>query len=247
MKSRHILNAAAVVLAGLAGLTVFVYANNADRRAIADQQPVDLVVSVAEVPRGTSLKAALRDGLIVETAVATVAFPNGGLGSVSAANENFIALNDVPAGQPLFATNFVAVLPNMGPLEVPAGMVAMSVELKDPAHVGSFVVPGSEIVVFQTSTLLQKNDTSLESTTVLFGRVLVLAVDIRTLNREAVEDEAGVEAQETLVTVALTPAQATVMAHAANTATLYLGLLETSSLMNENDVVTTSDIFAGRR
>lgn len=248
MKPRKILNVVAIVLAAFAGIAVYVYAMNADQRAIARQQPVDIVVSTQVIPRGMSLKGALDAGYVSQTQVATFAEPAGVVHRITEINGALVALNEVPAGQPLFSENFAEVLPNVGPLDVPKGMLAVTVELKDPAHVASFVVPGSQIAIFETATLLQANETSLEMTTVLINQVEVLAVDRTTLTQESAEGEsAATDSQETLVTVAVTPAQATVLVHAANTATLYFGLLDEETVVDELDRVTTQDIFAGRR
>ena len=58
MKSRTALNIVALVLAVVAGASVFVYTSSADRRAIENQSPKQVVVSRQEIPAGTLLGVA---------------------------------------------------------------------------------------------------------------------------------------------------------------------------------------------
>ena len=105
MKSRTALNIVALVLAVVAGASVFVYTSSADRRALENQSPKQVVVSRQEIPAGTLLGVALDQGWLVLTNVPQKSFPQGALQSVDNTNRALHVLQNVPAGQILFSAN----------------------------------------------------------------------------------------------------------------------------------------------
>ena len=238
--SRRIL---AVIVAALLAVTgaalVMIYVQNADKRAIAAAQPSTVWVAAKMVPAGTSLKDAERTELIVETQVAAAAVPQGALTDVNADNNALLALSDVQPGEYLLAARFGSTPTGTKAIEVPSGMVALSVELSDPARVGKFVTPGSKIAVYQTYKLVklgdseevkQFNDFDFKGTSLLLEDVLVIGMGETPLNAPkatTAEGEDGAAPATTpgfLVTVAVTPEESVRLVHGINTYVLYAGL-----------------------
>ena len=144
---------------------------------------------------------------------------------------------------------------------MPSGKVAISVELRDPARVGTFVTPGSHIAIYQTYKLVklgkdeaakQFNDLDFHGTNVLLDDVLVIGMGETPLNApQASTSDSGKDADGQskddnrpgfLVTVAVTPEQSVKLVHSINTYTLYAGLrgsdVKFPAQLGASDVVT---------
>ena len=66
---RTVIAVAAVLLAAVAGISVYLYVSGADRRAEEKVQLVDALVAARDIPKGTSGASALADGSIVASKV----------------------------------------------------------------------------------------------------------------------------------------------------------------------------------
>jgi pilus assembly protein CpaB len=140
----------ATVVALVGVVAVLFYARGADSRAIAAQQPTDVFVAKVVVPSGTALKDAVANGSIVKTSVAQKGAPAGALTQVSDANGALLALSDIQPGEYVLEARFGTTPTGTKAIEVPAGQVAVSIQLSDPARVGTFVTPGSRVVIFDS-------------------------------------------------------------------------------------------------
>jgi pilus assembly protein CpaB len=232
--------AALIALVGVAA--VILYARGADARAVAANQPVAVYVSKAAVPASTTLKDALRQGLIVKTQVAAKAAPAGALSEVTDQNSNLLAVTDIAPGEYIQAARFGTTPTGTKAIEVPSGMVAVSVQLSDPARVGSFVTPGTHIAIFDSYKIKAigddpkakaLNDADVKGTSVLLDDVLVIGMGDAALNPgQAGDTDAKAEdkaaqsgaAPSFLVTVAVTPQNAARLIHGINNGTLYAAL-----------------------
>ncbi len=227
----------AVLLAVGGGALVINYVRTADARAIAENQPTKVYVAQKLIPAGTTRKDAQRTDLVVETRVAAAALPNGALQEIGPENNTLLALSDVQPGEYLLAARFGATPVGEKAIEVPAGMVAMSVELSDPARVGKFVTPGSHIAIYATHGIKAVtgddqakafNELDVKGTTVLLPDVQVIAMGNTPLAAPKKAEGEGEKAQGStpsfLVTVAVTPADAPRLAHGITEYKLYAGL-----------------------
>ena len=242
---------AAVLLAGLGAVAVLGYAGAADARAVAGQEARTVYVSSQPVPAGTTLGEAVAEGLLTKDVFAAKSLPAGALEKVGPENEQLVATSDIAAGEIVLASRFGAQQEADTALVVPEGMVAITVELSDAGRVGPFLRPGSLIAVFdtyqardpeggdlspggQSQTLGDDQLTDVNTTRVVLPSAQVLAVGDVTLDGRAPaagtdpeeEAAAGTNAVPTaLVTVAVTPTDGQRLVHAAQTGTLYAGLL----------------------
>jgi pilus assembly protein CpaB len=232
--------AAATVIALVGALLVLIYARGADARAVEANTPTTVYVSTATVPAGTSLKDAQRQKLIAETQTAAKAVPAGALTTIDETNNALLALTEIPPGQYLLNSGFGETPVGQKALQVGAGKLAVSVQLEDPARVGTFVTPGSNLTIFMTYKLKQLDDSpeaevfneqEVKGTSVLLENVKVIAMGEASLTpaqKPAAEGEEEEEQANTapsfLVTLEVTPEQATRLVHGINNYVLYAGL-----------------------
>lgn len=233
----------ALVLALVAAFLVYLYARSAENRALQDQQPVSVLISAKEIPAGVSLGDANSQGLLTSTQVAEKVRPAGSISEVTAANSGLVALAAVPAGQILMTSSFGIEVPTSAALEVPDGLMAVTVQLEDPAKVGTFLRPGSEIAVFDTVKLPAETEGGdpVSKTIPILDRVEVLAVGDVAAPQEA---SATAESWVTkLVTVAVDQAQAERLVHGAQTGALYMALLGDTTTLTPSKGLSDQDLF----
>ena len=248
--------AAVVALIGVAA--VLFYARGADARAVAEQQPKQAYVAKLAVPSGTTLKDAVRSGQLVQTAVAAKGLPAGALTQVTDTNSSLLALTDIQPGEFVLEARFGTTPVGTKAIEVPSGMVAVSVELSDPARVGTFVTPGTHIAIFDSYKIKaigtdakakELNEADLQGTSVLLDDVLVIAMGGTALtpgNNAANQNAEGEQAAATpsfLVTVAVSPQQAARLIHGINTGKLYAALRGSDVKMTNVARVDDTNLF----
>lgn len=243
---------AAVVVALIGVVSVLFYAQGADSRAVADQQPQTVFIAKVLVPSGTSAADAVAQGLMVPTQVAAKGLPAGALSKVDDATGKLVALTDITPGEFVVASRFGTTPLGQKAIQVPDGQVAISISLSDPARVGAFVTPGSHIVIYDTyvplaaaaTTTAAKNGAAGgKSTQVLLDDVLVIAVGSTSL-APAANGAAQAPTTGALVTVALPPATAAKLVHGIQTGTLYAGLRGTDTKANLGQIVSDATLFS---
>jgi len=253
MGRRVLVVLAAVVVALIGVVAVVVYAQGADARAVADQQPQTVYIAKALVPAGTTAAEAVATGLIVPTQVAAKGLPLGALSTVDAATGKLLALTDIAPGEFVTASRFGTTPLGQKAIQVPDGQVAISLALSDPARVGAFVSPGSHIVIYDTyvppvaaagTTAAAAGAAAAKQTRVLLDDVLVIAMGSTTLTPPAAtEGAAQPAAAGALVTVALPPALAAKLVQGIQTGTLYAGLRGTDTKTNLAQIVSDATLF----
>jgi pilus assembly protein CpaB len=247
---------AAALVALLGAVAVLLYAKGADSRAIAAQQPTNVYVVKTIVPAGTTLKDAVQNGLIIKTSVAAKGVPIGALSGVDGSNGGLFALSDIQPGEYVLGDRFGVKPVGTKAIEVPAGQVAVSITLSDPARVGTFVTPGSKVVLYDTYTPVAKASASSsdtpaatsQATQVLLDDVLVIAMGEASLTPAAPTtgegDEAAAPVPGALMTVAVTPADAVRLVHGIQTGSLYAALRGTDAKVDLGKVVSEATLFS---
>ncbi len=264
MGKRILAIAVATVIALIGAVLVLLYANNADKRAVAAASPTDVFVSSATIPAGTSMKEAVRLKLMTETRTAAKALPAGALTAVTPDNEALLALTDIPPGQYVQTAAFGEAVIGDKAIQVPAGKLAVSVQLSDPARVGNFVTPGSMLTIFASYKLKQLdtseaskvfNEQDVQGTSVLLDNIQVIGMGNTALQsgqpgtQNAAEGEEAAPAAQApsfLVTLAVTPEQATRLVHGTNQYVLYAGLrgaeVQVDPKLSVNDITIAKAI-----
>jgi pilus assembly protein CpaB len=240
---RRVIAVFAAVVVGLIGVVaVMFYAKGADTRAVADQRPQTVFIAQAVVPSGTSAADAVAKGLMAPIQVAAVGVPAGALRKIDDATGKLVALTDIAQGDFVTASRFGTTPMGQKAIQVPDGQVAVSVALSGPAQVGTFVTPGSHIVIYDTYSPTAAAASGGKVTQVLLDDVLVIAVGSTSLTPPT-----GGQAQAAntgaLVTVALPPATAVKLVHGIQTGTLYAGLSGTNVKANLGQIVSDSTLF----
>jgi pilus assembly protein CpaB len=252
MGRRVLVVLAAVVVALIGVVAVVVYAQGADARAVADQQPQTVYIAKLLVPAGTTAAEAVATGLMVPTQVAAKGLPLGALSTVDEATGKLLALTDIAPGEFVTAGRFGSTPLGQKAIQVPDGQVAISLALSDPARVGAFVSPGSHIVIYDTyvppvaaaGTTAAAAAAAAKQTRVLLDDVLVIAMGSTTLTPPAATAGAAQPAAAgALVTVALPPALAAKLVQGIQTGTLYAGLRGTDTKTDLAQIVSDATLF----
>lgn len=216
--------AVTLVLALGAGTAAFVYVAGADDRALADQQAATILVTEADVLRGTTLVEARAAGLVTEATIAADLRPATAVDASAVDASSLVFLADLPAGQTVLQASVGSAVEELPAIEVPEGQMAVSVLLEDPAKVGAFLRPGSRVAIFDTfAEPTAPAEDPIFRTRPLLDDVTVLAVGsvTRTQAQQAAEDAWN----EQLVTLAVTQEQAERLVHATRTGALHFALL----------------------
>lgn len=239
----------AIALAIIAAGLVFFYVRGAEQRAVEEQQPVTVLVSTANIPRGMSLGDAYASGLAESTQVPGKTAPVGAVSSVTSDNASLLAINDINPGQILLATSFVAELPDVTPVAIPDGMLAISISLGDVQRVGNFLRPGAEVVVFDTYSSGETTPggtagTGTLTTRVLVDRALVLGVgEVATTTTTNPDGTTAAPPSSSLITLGVDQAAAEKIIQASQTDSLYFGLLGAGTEITPSRGTTAGNLF----
>jgi pilus assembly protein CpaB len=231
---------AAVLVAALGTALVFAYVKKADDRAIADQQPVSVLVAKAAVAPGTRVIDAANAGAFERKELPQSAVVPGALSSTDPVKDQ-VVLTTIFPGQQLLTGMFGATAASNASIAIPPGQIAASFSFGDPQRVAGFVQPGSNVVIFLTSAL----NGGVSSTRVRMPKVTVIAVGPTTITPPADPAQANPEAQpRAMLTLALTQAQAEKIIFAQGNGTMYLGLLNDKSQIKPGPGITAKNVFA---
>jgi pilus assembly protein CpaB len=240
----------AVVLALIAAALVFFYTRGAEQRVLDEQQPVTVLVTTSTVPRGISLGDAVAGGLAEETQVPADMAPTGAIGGVTPENSALLAINQVNPGQILLSTNFAAELPDITPVAIPDGLIAIAISLGDVQRVGNFLRPGAEVVIFNSyttgATVGEEGEavTGDLTTRVLVDRALVLGVgETATPPTTNPDGTTTVQAPSSLITLGVDQAEAEKIIQASQTGSLYFGLLGDGTEVVRSNGTTDGNLF----
>lgn len=209
MQRRVIAAIAAVLLAGIGAVLMFTYVTNADARAMAGQEPTDVLVVAKDVPAGTlgkDLAPYVELKKLPRSAIAANALQN------TTEIQGLATTTELKQGEQVLASRFAEPDSDggkSGQIPVPNDMQQISL-LTDPQRaVAGRIVPGDKIAI---------NVTKDNQTAQLFRDVLVLRVDGGS-TADGAAAGSGV-----MLTLALKPADAQLLAASIQTASLWIVL-----------------------
>jgi pilus assembly protein CpaB len=252
MARRAVLFTLALVLALLGTGGVLAYVRQADNRAIADRQPVVVLVAKGTIPAGMTAQQATEKGLVESKKLPANAVPADALDSVASIGEQ-AAISDILKGEVLLRPKFSSQQVT-GALTIPVGKMALSVELGDPERVGGFVLPGAEVAIFNTFQVEKapgakpadegELEVTVDATTrLLLERIPVIAVGPSTLRATSAKKGDEDEIPVTILTVAVTQSEGEKLVHAAQTGELYFALINDQSKTGPSDGVNNFTLF----
>jgi len=243
MGRRTLLLVAALVVAALGTSLVFLYVNGVSDRALADQQPVQVLVATAPIAAGTTAREAQGAGALEMRTIAGSAVAAGALSDIRPIADQ-VALAPIFPGEQILQDKF-GDAGSASELIIPEGKLAVSVQLADPARVAGFVGPGSEVAVFLT--IEGRRAAGEEVTRLLLPRVEVIAAGASTLVPPTTTTEDQTQAEElpkALLTLAVTQEEAQKVVYGSQHGQMYFGLLTDQSDVDVSDGgVTAENLF----
>lgn len=223
MKSRLIAGLAAILLAIIGGMLVFTYAGNADDRAIAELQPVDVLVVQKPVPAGIAVEQ-LGEYLTLE-ALPGAAVTASALRDLKTSAGKVTATALVP-GEQLLAARLIAPedVPTPTAVDVPKGMQEVSFQLEPQRVVGGRVIPGDRVGIFISMAEGGLKDSPGATTQLVLNKILVTGMQRAPLpvSEDGTENREALPEGTMLVTVAVDDRTAQKIVFASEFGTLWL-------------------------
>lgn len=243
MGRRTLLLIAALVVAALGTVLIFVYVRNADQRANQDAKLVEVLVATSDVAAGTTAQAASGDGAFELQEVRDVDAAPGALNSVDIISDQ-IALAPIFEGQQILTQMFGAP-GTEAKISVPKGQIAISVQLGDPERVAGFVVPGSSVSIF--ATVPGATTEASDTTRVLLPDVDVIGVGATTVSTTTTTTDSGESTTEeiprTVLTLAVDQRQAEQIINAQSFGQLYFGLRGADAKVKVGGGTSSQNLF----
>ena len=248
MDRRKILLVLAAVIAALGTLLVFLYVQGADERAKKDIEAVSVLQAVEDIVPGEAFDDAVTAGKIKEVEVPKDQILAGAQND-SEALSGLRATTRIFAGEQITSNKFGGGVVESETLAIPEGMMAISINLTDPARVAGFVNPGSEVTLFVTK--VDKNTQLPVYTGTLLEKVMVLGVGTTSTITTTSTNEDGESVTEqlprTLMTLAVNQEQATKITFGSHEGELSFGLLNDESKVGPGPVVKPENFFPRAR
>jgi|Tabmets5t2r1_1033131.scaffolds.fasta_scaffold12677_4 pilus assembly protein CpaB len=233
MQSRVLAVLIAVVLALVATAALVVYVNGADRRAIADQTPIRVLVATVNIKAGTSGEDAQIRKQIGWREVPRQSAVENGFRSVAQLEGKFAAV-DIVKGEQLLPSRWVGAneVEGRGLLPIPDDHQALSIGLDLTRQVAGFVTPGDNVGMVVTLP----NGNGTNTTKFLIQNVRVLAVGATALTTRTAQGGGGRVNQGkgsqslTAITLAVKNKHVERVVHAAEDGNIYLTLMPRNAI-----------------
>jgi pilus assembly protein CpaB len=254
VKSRLLGGIAALVLAVVGTILLFVYVQGASNRAQAGLEPVNVLVVQQSVPAGTKssdLGASLRTQAVPKSAV-----PQGALQNLDGQDGRVTAV-DLEPGEQLLAARLVDprdLVP--GTVPVPDGLEEVTFLLAPERLLGGRIEAGDTVTVFTSFETQEGMPTDApvaaeikgwkQSTGVLFHDVLITAVQKATPKSQASSgSEEGVEMPNgsAFVTVARSDVDAAKMIFSAEYGSIWLSKQTDATVKNDAPLTTFGGLY----
>jgi pilus assembly protein CpaB len=254
VKSRLLGGIAALVLAVVGAILLFVYVQGAATRAQAGLEPVNVLVVQEAIPAGTKtsdLGTRVRSEAIPKTAV-----PDGALETLSQ-KEGTVTAVALQPGEQLLASRLIDprdLVP--GTVPVPDGLEEVTLLLAPERLLGGRIEAGDIVTVYSSfkaedempadATVPPEVKGWKQSTGLLFQDVLVTAVQKAAADtKNSAGAESGVEMPNgsAFVTVARTDADAAKLVFGAEFGTLWLSKQTPTSTKNDPPVTTFGGLY----
>jgi pilus assembly protein CpaB len=168
--------AAALALAGLGTFALVRYVGSAEERALEGQEAVEVLVVSETVPAGTPAES-IGDRVAVEMIPASVQV-SGSVASLADVRNQVTAVELMP-GEQVTSARFVApeTFEESQEVEVPEGLVEVTVSLSPDRAVGGALLPGDQVAVFASFEPFEANGVIVEGEEGEEGEDEVVAVE----------------------------------------------------------------------
>jgi pilus assembly protein CpaB len=246
MSRRTALLLAALGLAAIATLLIFLWLQGVNDRAIEGQEPVEVLVVTQPVAAGTTGTAASNAGAFELQTLPRDAVAEGAISSIDPI-ANQVALSPLFVGEQVLVQKFGAPA-SSATAAIPEGKIAVSINLGDPQRVAAFLAPGSNVAIFLTAEQTTGAAAGEPATRVLIPTVQVIATGSTTTLTRTTTDSSGTQTEEqfpvALLTLAVDQAQAEKIIYAQTLGELYFGLLtDTSPAIRPGAGTSSANLF----
>ncbi len=251
MARRSTLLIVAIIIAAVGTAMIVLYVRGIDDRATKGQELVEVLTATAVIEAGETVGAAQEAGKFDSKKVRRDDMVTGALNSTESISD-LVALSTVYPGEQIISDRFGS-LGSIENLVIPDDKMAVSVELTDFERVAGFVNPGSEVAIFGTAAtpirrLPDGTEQTLPSTTrIILARVPVIGIGTTSVSSRVTTTEEGEQVTEqvpsTIITVALTQAEAEKLVLADRTTELTFALLGGETDSRDKAGVTPVDIL----
>jgi pilus assembly protein CpaB len=184
--------AAAIVLALVAGIGVYMYASGADKRAQENASFVDAYVANADIAKGTTGSEILQAGLITKEKVAKGSVPPGAITNLGDLNA-LVAAGPISTKQFITGGSFVSATDGTGgPFSTAIAtedLVAVTVTVDADHGVANQIAPGDHVNMATTTT----DENGNAHTEYMLENVKVLAVGASTIQQQAAPPAEGTD------------------------------------------------------
>ncbi len=165
MRTRLATITLAAVLALIGIVAVLAYVRQANERAVNGLKAETVEVAAAPIVAGTSLKEAKSEGRLTTEKVPESSLSTPAVQSVIGSNEDLVVSATVAKGQVLLQNMLTSAsaygAPTSSSFVIPPNMVAVTINMCVSEAVADYVVPGSNVAVFDTLT---GNDSQVDRT-----------------------------------------------------------------------------------
>lgn len=243
MKSRLLGGIAALVLAIVGTLMLVNYVSNADRRAQASLNPVDVVVIKQAVPAGTKAEdlqafvelKSVPGGSRVQDAVTSL---TGLTGQVTA--------TDLEPGEQLLSSRLVdpTALITPGSVAVPEGLQEVTVVLPPEGVVGGSLRAGDLVGIYVTMAGGNPAAPEEVGTQLVFDQVLVTSIQqAPAAETKTTEGTSAVPGGAAFVTFARNSVDSAKIIYSAGNGSIWLTKQSAKTPASDRTVVSTSGVF----
>jgi pilus assembly protein CpaB len=229
MRRRVLIVLAALLLAGLSAAAVAVYARGVDQRAVSERKPVWVLLAAKRIPAGTT-GAQIRIGKLADRVrMPAESVPAGTLGTFDTALDTLRLTADLAPKQLLMRGQFsVRVADSADAVGIPAGKLAVSVEVTMAPGVAEKVAPGDLVTVFVTFP--RDFRASEQQTRILLPSAVVLSIDTGQPGDGPPSPSPSASRKSSApqsypATLAVDQKDSVRLVHAAQTGLIYLGLV----------------------
>jgi pilus assembly protein CpaB len=246
MSRKVVLLVAATAIAAVGASLVLLYVNGLAGKAKANESLVSVLTATEVINPGEKASTAQSAGKFALTKMPKSSVVAGAVTSVdSMASE--VALSPIYPGEQILTANFGTTAASEQTLSIPKGMIAVSVQLTDPARVAGFVTPGSRVAIFVSSAGTTAGTTTASPTTrIMVPSVEVIGVGATTVLSAASGDKTTSSTDaipETILTLALNQRDSDRVLFAASNGGLAFGLLGQGTRIKTDHGVTASDLL----
>jgi pilus assembly protein CpaB len=245
MGRRTVLLLAAVLIAAFGTSLVFLYAHDANARALSNQRPTKVLTVKHAISAGTSVASAEGAGDFILSTLPRSAVAVGALSQLGPIMGD-TALSPLAPGEQVISAAFGAAV-STSALPLPAGDLAVSVQLTDPTRVAGFLQPGSMVAVFLDVNPQSSSSGQLPNVVrLLVPQTTVLAVGPTSTVASTHSSNGQTNTQQVsqaIVTLAVDQHNAERLIFGAEQGTLYFTLVNPASKVAPDGGVTIANLF----